>query len=73
MVPTEAAEFGRDVPGRLRQALSDELVGAYFVGSIALGGYVAGESDIDIVAVSRDHRESERVRALDLGTAIVDA
>ena len=27
-------------------------VGAYFVGSIALGGYVAGESDIDMVAVA---------------------
>ena len=59
MVPTEVAEFGREVAGRLRQVLGDELIGAYFVGSIALGGYVAGESDIDIVAVSRDHIPSE--------------
>lgn len=35
----------------LSSVLSNNLVGAYFVGSVALGGYVAGESDIDIVAV----------------------
>lgn len=35
----------------LRLTIADGFVGAYFVGSIALGGYVKGESDIDIVAV----------------------
>lgn len=64
MVPTEVAEFGRDMAGRLRGLLGDELIGAYFVGSIALGGYVAGESDIDIVAVSRDHIDSELRQAI---------
>ena len=59
VVPTEVAEFGREAAGRLCEVLGDELLGAYFVGSIALGGYVAGESDIDIVAVSRDHIASE--------------
>ena len=64
MVPTEVAEFGREVAGRLRRVLGDELLGAYFVGSVALGGYVAGESDIDIVAVSRDHIGSEAKQAI---------
>jgi Domain of unknown function (DUF4111) len=35
----------------LGSVLGDELVGTYFVGSIALGGYVAGHSDVDVVAV----------------------
>lgn len=52
MVPNDIAEFGREVAGRLRGVLGDELVGAYFVGSVALGDYVPAASDIDIVAVS---------------------
>ena len=36
----------------LYDVLGDGLVGAYYVGSIALGGYVAGESDLDLIAVS---------------------
>jgi hypothetical protein len=52
MVPNDVAAFGREVVRRLAEALDGALVGAYFVGSVALGGYVAGESDIDIVAVS---------------------
>jgi hypothetical protein len=51
-VPDDAARFGRDVAALLRARL--DLVGVYFVGSIALGGYVPDESDIDIVAVSED-------------------
>ena len=52
MVPDEVASYGREVVASLRAVLGDALVGAYYVGSIALGGYVAGESDIDIIAVS---------------------
>src|SRR4051812_1144318 len=48
VVAEEVTAFGRDVADRLTSALGDGLVGAYFVGSVALGGYVAGESDIDI-------------------------
>ena len=51
--PDDAAAFADEVAGILASILADEFVGAYFVGSIALGGYVAGESDIDIVAVCR--------------------
>lgn len=52
MVPDEVVAYGREVAASLHEILGDDLVGAYYVGSIALGGYVAGESDLDIVAVS---------------------
>jgi hypothetical protein len=52
MVPDEVAAYGREVVASLQEVLGDDLVGAYYVGSIALGGYVAGESDLDVVAVS---------------------
>ena len=51
--PEDAASFGQEIAAILASAPSGELVGAYFVGSIALGGYIRGESDIDIVAVCR--------------------
>jgi hypothetical protein len=51
MAPDPVLVFGREVADRLATVLVDRLVGAYFVGSVALGGYVAGESDVDIVAV----------------------
>jgi hypothetical protein len=52
-VPTpEIARFGHRVAGVLARILGDDLVGVYFVGSVALGGYVPGESDVDIAAVS---------------------
>jgi hypothetical protein len=47
----DAAAFGDRVAGVLRSSLAEELVGVYFVGSVALGGYVPGESDIDVAAV----------------------
>jgi hypothetical protein len=52
MVPDEVVAYGRRVVVTLQDALGDAFVGAYYVGSIALGGYVAGESDLDIVAVA---------------------
>ena len=52
MVPDEVDLYGREVAASLHDILGDALVGAYYVGSIALGGYVAGESDLDILAVS---------------------
>ena len=54
MVPDDVARFGTDVASLLEARLGTHLVGAYFVGSVALGGYVPGESDADIVAVSPD-------------------
>ena len=52
VISDEVAMFGREVVARLQRLLANDFVGAYFVGSIAIGGYVAGESDIDIVAIS---------------------
>ena len=52
MTPSDdVSAFGHEIAAVLSLLLADGFVGAYFVGSIALGGYVRGESDIDIVAV----------------------
>ncbi len=48
----EVAAFGDQVAEALARTLGTDLVGVYFVGSVALGGYIPGESDIDIAAVS---------------------
>jgi len=48
----EVAAFGDQIAEALARTLGTDLVGVYFVGSVALGGYVPGESDIDIAAVS---------------------
>jgi predicted nucleotidyltransferase len=61
LVVGEVGAYGQDLSARLRASLGDQLVGAYFVGPIALGGYVPGESDIDIIAVS-EHHVSERLK-----------
>ncbi len=37
--------------GRLQRLLGQELLGAYLIGSGALGGAVAEQSDLDLVAV----------------------
>ena len=50
-VPHEVCAFGNQLVDVLRSILGNDLVGAYFVGSVALGGYVPGESDVDVIAV----------------------
>ena len=67
MVPDPVWAFGREVADRLSSVLGVRLVGTYFVGSVALGGYVAGESDIDIKAVCRDSLD------LDTKRSVIDA
>lgn len=52
MVPADVAAYGRRLAKRLREVLGDDLVGAYFLGSVALGGYVPGESDVDVAALT---------------------
>ena len=73
MVPDEVGTYGREVAASLHAVLGDAFVGAYFVGSIALGGYVAGESDVDIVAVTEraipDHERPPLADALFATTA----
>lgn len=53
MISEDVAAFGERIAALLHSLLGNETVGTYFVGSVALGGYVPGESDIDIVAVCR--------------------
>ena len=53
VVPTDLAKFGNEVAVALKSALGGDLVGVYFVGSVALGGYVPGESDVDVIGVTR--------------------
>lgn len=62
--------FGRAIAEVLHTHLGDDLVGVYFVGSLALGGYVSGESDIDIAAVC-EVSLSEPLR-LNIAAAVAD-
>ncbi|HTW07439.1 MAG TPA: aminoglycoside adenylyltransferase domain-containing protein [Acidimicrobiales bacterium] len=71
MAPPDVAAFGRELAERLAEALDGGLVGAYFVGSVALGGYIAGESDVDIVAVS-EHQLPPEVKPL-VADAVLEA
>ena len=43
--------FASAAVGRLQRLLGEELLGAYLIGSGALGGAVAEQSDLDLVAV----------------------
>jgi hypothetical protein len=52
MLPHEVEGYGQKLGARLGDLLGENLVGTYYVGSIALGGYVQGESDLDVIAVS---------------------
>ena len=48
----EVAAFGEAVVKALADSVGGNLVGTWYVGSVALGGYVPGRSDVDIAAVS---------------------
>lgn len=54
MRANEVALFGQAVAGVLDEALGGDLLGSWFVGSAALGGYVPGQSDLDIAAVCEE-------------------
>jgi hypothetical protein len=62
--PEDAWAFGQEVGAVVRSVVANDFVGAYFVGSIALGGYVAGESDLDIVAVCRERLSDDTKHAV---------
>ena len=64
MIPEDVSAFGDDLVRLLQSSLGDAFVGAYFVGSIALGGYVCGESDVDVVAVCERAVADETRQAL---------
>jgi hypothetical protein len=64
----DVAAYHRELVARLRGVLRGDLVGVYAGGSVALGGYVPGRSDLDVAAVCRDalprERKQEIVEAL---------
>jgi hypothetical protein len=64
VVPEDVVQFGEEVVAHLWGVLGTDLVGAWFVGSIALAGYVPGESDLDIAAVSPDPVAEDTRRAI---------
>ena len=63
--------FGDQIDELLTRSLGTDIVGVYFVGSIALGGYVRGQSDIDIVAVS--HSALTNPQKKSVASAVVEA
>jgi hypothetical protein len=67
----EVAAFGARVGDVLAGTLGTDLVGVYFVGSVALGGYVPGESDIDILAVTTSALTDPQRRTV--ASAVIDA
>jgi hypothetical protein len=70
VVTPEVAVFGDRVAEALTRSLGTELVGVYFVGSVALGGFVPHESDIDVVAVCR--RALTQAQARRIASAVVE-
>ncbi len=64
MTSPEIAAYERELVDRLRRTLGAELVGVYAGGSLALGDYEHGRSDVDVAAVVRGPLEHERKRAV---------
>ena len=53
-----------ELVARARGVLGDDLIGAYAAGSLALGAYVPGRSDVDVALVSVDAIGPDRKHAL---------
>ena len=54
----------QDVALRLREALGDTLVGVYVHGSVALGTFRPGLSDLDVIALARRRTDATEKRLL---------
>jgi Aminoglycoside adenylyltransferase, C-terminal domain/Nucleotidyltransferase domain len=50
-IPEEVRRYLHVVTARVRDVFGDRVVGVYTTGSLALGGYRPGRSDIDLMAV----------------------
>jgi hypothetical protein len=61
-----------DAARRVVAALGDEVAAAYVVGSVALGGFEAGSSDLDLVAVLRRPLERDELEQLARAVRQVD-
>ncbi len=64
MANSGAVSYGRAVARRLQEVLGKDLRGAYLSGSVALGGYVPGQSDIDLFAVCQHSLEVEEKQTI---------
>ena len=53
MLPSDVHAYLSELAARLRAVLDGDLLGLYVGGSVALGAYQHGRSDVDVVAVSR--------------------
>jgi hypothetical protein len=54
-LPSDAVrDYLAEVVRRLSHTLNDRFVSAYVTGSLALGGFIPDQSDIDVIAVSSD-------------------
>ncbi len=56
-----------DLVAVARDVVGDDLVGAYGAGSLGLGAYVPGRSDVDVALVSTGPLDPDRKRALVAG------
>ena len=50
-VPEQVTRYLQDVTARVRDVFGDRVVGVYTTGSLALGDYRPGRSDVDLMAV----------------------
>lgn len=62
MIHPEAASFAGAVSGKLREVLGEDLHAAYQSGSVALGGYAPGQSDVDLFVPCRHSLEAEEMQ-----------
>lgn len=67
-VPLELASYLDDVVARLGRILAGRLTGVYAGGSVALGAYEHGRSDVDVAAVS--DAEVTRAERQEIGDAL---
>lgn len=61
---SDVRRYLRDLVGEARDVLGDNLVGAYAAGSIGLGAYEPGRSDVDVALVCEDALTEERKHRL---------
>jgi hypothetical protein len=63
-IPEQVNGYLRAVTRRVRDVFGDHVVGVYTTGSLALGGYRPGRSDIDLMAVVDGSPDLDRRRQL---------
>ena len=63
-VPDEVSHYLGAVTARVRNVMGDRVVGVYTAGSLALGDYRPGRSDIDLMAVVSESRDLDLRRQL---------